>query len=172
LQGIQLLDRGALQQIRGLALVTKLPSHIPQRMASRAENLLQQAQLKGQVKPVRASGIAPGAGIFLAAGYEHGRAGFSALGKVGLPAEQVAEMATQELLTFHSTHTPVDEFLADQLLLPAALASETSQYRVTQTSTHLTTNAWAIAQFGLAEIAIAPDSQLVTVTPVDRSTLT
>jgi RNA 3'-terminal phosphate cyclase (ATP) len=43
LSGLQLLERGALQQVRGLAIVTELPSHIPQRMAMRAENLLQQA---------------------------------------------------------------------------------------------------------------------------------
>ncbi|MGK7877212.1 MAG: RNA 3'-terminal phosphate cyclase [Xenococcaceae cyanobacterium] len=165
LRGFRLLERGALRQVRGLAVVTELPSHIPQRMASRAENLLQEAHLKAQVQPVRARGVAPGAGIFLTAEYEHSRAGFSALGRRGVPAERVAQMAIQELLEFHTSEAPVDQFLADQLLLPAALASEASQYRVAKITTHLTTNAWAIEQFGLAKIAINENTQLVAVAP-------
>jgi RNA 3'-terminal phosphate cyclase (ATP) len=168
-QGIQLIERGALQEVRGLAVVTQLPSHIPQRMAMRAENLLQQANLKAHVTPKRERGIAPGAGTFLTAEYEYSRAGFSAVGKLGLPAEKVAEMATEELLEFHATGAPVDPFLADQLLLPMALASQGSQYRVAEITKHLTTNAWAIAKFGLATIDIDEAAQLVTVAPTDRS---
>jgi RNA 3'-terminal phosphate cyclase (ATP) len=165
LNPVHLLERGALRQVRGLAIVTELPSHIPQRMASRAQNLLEQVQLKAQVQPRRERGVGPGAGIFLTAEYEHGRAGFGTVGKLGLPAEEVAAITTQELLEFHKTGAPVDVHLADQLLLPAALASQPSQYRVAEISTHLTTNAWVIEQFGLANIAIDRNTQLVTVTP-------
>jgi RNA 3'-terminal phosphate cyclase (ATP) len=71
LSGLQLLERGAIRQVRGLAkVVTELPAHIPQRMANRAENLLQQANLPAQIQPVRERGVAPGAGIFLTAEYE------------------------------------------------------------------------------------------------------
>ncbi len=166
LRGFNLLERGALQQVRGLAVVTELPSHIPQRMASRAENLLQQANLKAQVQPVRERGVGPGAGIFLTAIYDHSRTGFGALGEIGLAAERVAQIATQELLDFDATGAPVDQFLADQLLLPSALASEASQYRVAEISTHLTTNAWVIEQFGLAKIAINEDVHMVAVAPL------
>jgi RNA 3'-terminal phosphate cyclase (ATP) len=163
LRGIQITERGSLRQVEGLAIVTELPSHIPQRMASRAEKLLQQASLKAQVKPMRERGVGPGAGIFLMAEYEYSRAGFSALGKVGLPAEQVAEIAVQQLLEFHDTGMPIDKCLGDQLLLPAAVASEVSQYRVAEISQHLVTNAWIIEQFGLAKTAIARDTHLIAV---------
>ena len=169
LDSLHLLERGALRQVRGLAVVTELPSHIPQRMASRVEKLLRQANLKAQVQPLREQGVAPGAGVFLTAEYEYSRAGFSALGRPGLPAERVAEIATQELLEFHASDAPVDQFLADQLLLPAALASEASQYRVAKITKHLTTNAWAIEQFGLAKIAIDEDAQLVSVSSVSQA---
>lgn len=170
LNKLQLLDRGALQRVKGVAVVTELPSHIPQRMASRAQNLLEQAHLKAQVQPLRERGIGPGAGIFLMAEYEQSRAGFGAVGKIGLPAEQVAAIATQELLDFHATGAPVDVHLADQLLLPTALAAEPSQYRVAEISQHLKTNAWTIAQFGLAKTAIDAASRLVTVTPLRERT--
>ena len=165
LSSINLLERGQLQEVRGLAVVTQLPSHIPQRMASRAENLLHEAHLKATVRPLREKGVAPGAGIFLTAEYEDSLAGFGALGRLGLPADKVAEIACQELLNFHKTNAPVEEHLADQLLLPAALGSETSQYRVAEISTHLTTNAWVIHQFGIASITIDEVERVVTVTP-------
>lgn len=165
LKPIQLLERGTLHRIKGVAIVTELPSHIPQRMASRAENLLAQADLKAQIKAQRLRGVGAGAGIFLTAEYEHTRTGFGAVGKIGLPAEQVAAIATQEFLEFHSTQMPVDVHLADQLLLPAALASGSSQYRVAQISPHLTTNAWAIAQFGLAKTSIDQADHRIIVDP-------
>ena len=166
LSGLTLLERGALQQVRGLAGVTELPSHIPQRMAMRAENLLHQANLKAQVKPLRERGIGPGAGLFLTADYEHSRAGFSAIGRLGVPAEKVAEMACEELLDFHETGAPVDVHLADQLLLPTALATDASQYRVAEISLHLTTNAWVIEKFGLAKITIDEDEKVVAIAPM------
>jgi RNA 3'-terminal phosphate cyclase (ATP) len=169
LKPMQLLERGALQQIKGLAIATELPSHIPQRMANRAQNLLEQAQLKAQVQPQRARGVGPGAGVFLTAEYEHIRTGFGAVGKLGLPAEEVAAIATQALLSFHANGAPVDAHLADQLLLPAALASAPSQYRAVEISSHLITNAWVIEQFGLAKIAINKSTHLVTVTPSEAA---
>ena len=163
LSGIDLLERGDLRQVWGLAVVTELPSHIPQRMASRAENLLHEADLKAHVQPLRSRGVAPGAGLFLTAEYENSLTGFSALGRVGLPAQKVAQMACEELLSFHKTGAPVDVHLADQLLLPAALASEASQYRVAEISTHLTTNAWVIEQFGLARVTVDEADKVVAV---------
>ncbi len=165
LSGLQLLEPGAIKQISGLAVVTELPAHIPQRMANRAANLLQQAHLPAQIEPVRERGIAPGAGIFLTAEYEHSRAGFSALGGRGIAAERVAETAVRQLLDFHAQAVPVDTFLGDQLLLPLALSSQISQYRVASISQHLTTNAWVIEQFELAQITIEEDQQLVKVIP-------
>ncbi|MFB2917455.1 MULTISPECIES: RNA 3'-terminal phosphate cyclase [Aerosakkonema] len=165
LSGIDLLERGALRQVRGVAVVTQLPSHIPDRMAHRAENILHEANLKANITPLRARGIAAGAGIVLIAEYQNSLAGFSAVGRQGLPAEKVAQMACEELLDFHEKVAPVDVHLADQLLLPAALASSASQYRVAEISTHLTTNAWVIQQFGLAEIIINESEKIVAIAP-------
>jgi RNA 3'-terminal phosphate cyclase (ATP) len=165
LGNLNLLERGKLLQVRGLAAATELPSHIPQRLASRAENLLREQDFKVQVQPVRERGIGPGAGLFLTAEYEFSRAGFSALGRPGLAAEKVAEMAVQELLAFHATGAPVDHFLGDQLLLPLVFSSQPSQYRVQEITQHLTTNVWVISQFGLAEIDLDGDNQTIKVIP-------
>ncbi|MHC5730223.1 MAG: RNA 3'-terminal phosphate cyclase, partial [Nostoc sp.] len=159
-------ERGDLQQVRGLAVVTELPSHIPQRMANRAENLLRKAHLKVAIQTLRERGVAPGAGIFLTAEYQNSLTGFGGFGRLRLSAETVAEIACQQLLEFHQTGAAVDEHLADQLLLPAALASQESQYRAAEVSRHLTTNAAVIEQFGLAQITVDEVEKIVSVIPV------
>jgi RNA 3'-terminal phosphate cyclase (ATP) len=158
-----LLERGELQQVRGIAAVTELPSHIPQRMANRAENLLREAHLKVRVQTLREKGVAPGAGIFLTAEYQNSLTGFGGFGRLRLSAETVAEIACQQLLEFHYTGAAVDEHLADQLLLPATLASQESQYQVAEVSRHLTTNAAVIEQFGLAQIRVNEADKIVSV---------
>ncbi len=163
--GLNLKERGKFQQVRGLAAVTELPSHIPQRIANRAENRLREAHLKAQVQTAREKGIAPGAGLFLTAEYSNSTAGFSALGKQGLPSDQVADIACDALLEFHQTGAACDRYLADQLLLPAALASSPTYYHAEVISLHLTTNAGVIEQFGLAHIEIDPDQKMVSVFP-------
>ncbi|WP_392534676.1 RNA 3'-terminal phosphate cyclase [Nostoc sp. C117] len=163
LGGINLLERGDLQQVQGIAVVTELPSNIAQRMANRAENLLRKAHLKVAVQASQEKGVAPGAGIFLTAEYQNSLAGFGGFGRLRLSAETVAEIACQELLNFHQTGAAVDEHLADQLLLPAALASQASHYQVAEVSSHLTTNAGIIQQFGLAEITVDEAEKIVSV---------
>ncbi|MBH8552934.1 RNA 3'-phosphate cyclase [Nostocaceae cyanobacterium CENA357] len=167
LGGINLLERGDLQQVRGLAVATELPSNIPQRMASRAENLLRTAGLKAAVQALREKGVAPGAGIFLTAEYQNSLTGFGGFGRLRLTSEKVAEIACEQLLKFHQTGAPVDEHLADQLLLPAALASQMSQYRVAEVTTHLITNAAVIEQFGLAQITVDEREKTVAVMPLN-----
>ncbi|ABA23375.1 RNA 3'-terminal phosphate cyclase [Trichormus variabilis ATCC 29413] len=161
--GLNLLERGELKRVQGLAVATELPAHIPQRMANRAENLLRTAGLRVSMQALREKGVAPGAGIFLTAEYCNSLTGFGGFGRLRLSSEKVAEIACGQLLQFHETGAPVDEHLADQLLLPAALASESSQYRVAEVSTHLTTNAAVIEKFGLGKITVNQAERVVAI---------
>ncbi|MCX7681813.1 MAG: RNA 3'-terminal phosphate cyclase [Anaerolineae bacterium] len=150
LRPLHLVERGPLQQVWGIAAVMNLPAHIPQRMADRARSVLTAAGLPGhqvRLEPRRLSGTGPGAGIFLCAVYAGGRAGFTAYGRKGLPAERVAEEACEQFLHYHRTPAPADPHLADQLVLPAALAAGESRVYTAQVSQHLLTNAWVVRQF-------------------------
>lgn len=165
LRGINIIERGDLQRVSGIGVVTELPSDIPQRMVNRAVNLLHAENIRTNIIPLRAKGVAPGAGLFLTAEYQNSLAGFGALGRLGLAAEKVAEIAYEEFLKFHQTSAPIDEHLADQLLLPAVLAAQPSQYRVAEVTLHLTTNAWVIEQFELARVVIDESDKIVRVSP-------
>jgi RNA 3'-terminal phosphate cyclase (ATP) len=147
LRPITVTERGELERIWGVAAVTNLPSHIPQRMANRAQNVLAGQGLRARVEPRRLRGAGPGAGIFLVAEYEHASAGFTAYGRKGLPAEQVAEAACHDLLQHHRSGAPVDPHLADQLVLPMALAEGESSLVTSELTPHLLTNVWALRQF-------------------------
>jgi len=167
LSPIQLVERGELYRVWGAATVLNLPAHIPQRMASRASNVLAEAGVRSQIEPQRLRGAGPGAGIFLFARYAHAVAGFTAYGQQGLPAERVAEAACEELLTHHRAGAPVDPHLADQLALPMALAEGESRISASQITQHLLTNVWAVRQFLAVEIHVegqlgAPGALIVT----------
>lgn len=149
---IILTERGKLHRVWGTAAVMNLPAHIPQRMAARARNVLAEAGLQAQVEPRRLRGAGPGAGIFLFAEYAHVSTGFTAYGRKGLPAERVAEAACENLLAHHRSGAPADPHLADQLVLPMALAEGESQVVTSQVSQHLLTNVWVVRQFLAREL--------------------
>jgi RNA 3'-terminal phosphate cyclase (ATP) len=141
----------ATRHVEGIAAVTNLPAHIPQRMANRAHNLLQAAGFQPVIKPIREQGAGPGAGIVLWLP----QAGFSALGRPGLPADQVAEAAVSELLAFvDDPNAAVDEHLADQLLLPMVLAHGQSSCTTHRLTRHTLTNADLLRHWLNVEIEI------------------
>ena len=157
LRPVTLTARGPLRRVLGIAAVMNLPAHIPQRMADRARSVLTGAGLPGQLvalEPRRLHGAGPGAGLFLCAIYESARAGFTAYGRKGLPAERVAEEACQELLLYHQSGAPADPHLADQLVLPAALAAGESRVYTARVSQHLLTNVWVVQNFLRREVTV------------------
>jgi RNA 3'-terminal phosphate cyclase (ATP) len=85
--------------------------------------------------------------VFFWADFEHASAGFTSLGELGKPAEQVAEEAAQDLLEFLEADGALERHLADQVVLPMALASGRSSFTTTTVTQHLLTNAWVVNQF-------------------------
>ncbi|GAB4473406.1 MAG: RNA 3'-terminal phosphate cyclase [Anaerolineae bacterium] len=147
LTGVQMAERGDLLQVKGVAAVSSLPAHIPQRISGRANNLLREAGLPPSVQPLRAGGPSTGAGIFLALIYEGVAAGFSALGAKGVPSEEVANQAVGPLIAHHAAGHVMDRHLPDQLLPFLALAEGASELRTAAITDHLLTNASVVRQF-------------------------
>lgn len=125
------------ERVEGVAAVTNLPADIPQRMAGRATNLLTAAGLRSRIEPRRENGAGPGAGIFLWLP----QGGFSSVGRPGLPSEKVAEAAVAEAVAFVDNGAMVDRHLADQLVLPLALAHGRTSYTTDYLTLHTTTSA-------------------------------
>jgi RNA 3'-terminal phosphate cyclase (ATP) len=147
LHSIELLERGEFTGLEGLAVASNLPAHIPQRIAGRANNLFKAAGLPATVEPQRTGGSSTGAGIFLGATYANARAGFSALGRIGKPSDEVANEAVEALIGFHCQSAALDPHLPDQLLPTLALAEGSSALSTQEITLHTLTNMAVIRQF-------------------------
>jgi RNA 3'-terminal phosphate cyclase (ATP) len=156
LDPLSLTERQPLQRVWGTAAVANLPSHIPQRMANRARNVLAESDIKADVQALRVRANGPGAGIFILAEYDnHVRVGFTAYGRKGLPAERVAEAACDAFITYHQSDAPVDMHLADQLILPLTMANGQSTFTAEHITEHLRTNLWVVEQFKVARFRVS-----------------
>jgi RNA 3'-terminal phosphate cyclase (ATP) len=88
----------------------------------------------------------PGNVLLLVLEYAEMTEVISACGERGVPAETVADRAAREARLFRDSGVPVGEHLADQLLLPMALAGQGS-FTTHALSSHLMTNCKVIEAF-------------------------
>ena len=154
LTAVNLSERGQLENITGIAGASNLPSHIPQRISGRANNLLKENNLPGSVTPLRTSSQSPGVGLFLATQFSNTCAGFSSLGEKGKPSEIVANEAVDDLLQFYHQDYALDRYAPDQLLPVLALAEGRSTLSTVMITQHTLTNAAIIRHFVSTPISI------------------
>ncbi len=131
--------------VSGFSAVSRLPRSIALRQQRQAQARLSAAGIASRIELVEdATAVGPGTVVFLAV---RGRAGFSALGRRGLPAERVADQAVDDLLAFLASGAAVDDHLADQLLPFLAQAPGVSRLTCPRITGHLRTVAWTVEQF-------------------------
>lgn len=140
-------DRGALEGVDFLCVRSNLPAHVAERQCSTARQRLADAGAPVHVMERELASIGPGTMSLAVARCRGGIAGFSALGERGKPAEKVALEACEALLRFLRSGAALDEHLADQVLLYAALADGETRFTTPSLTQHLLTNVWVIEQF-------------------------
>jgi RNA 3'-terminal phosphate cyclase (ATP) len=142
LRGLELEERGALRRLSGISALSNLPEHIAERQKRQAEKTLRARGFQPEIEIVHAPAKGMGTLVFLVAEFEQVRAGFTSLGRKGKPAETVAEEAAHEFLRYYESEAALDRYLADQLILPLALANGRSSFTTCRITRHLLTNAW------------------------------
>jgi RNA 3'-phosphate cyclase len=151
---LQLTNRGDLLRIRGISGVSNLDLSIATRQKHQAlkrlEPILRYVKIQTQSLP----GPSTGTYLLLLAEFEKSRCCFFSLGKKGKRAETVADEAVNELMEFMGTDGAIDKYLADQLLLPLALAKGRSILSTSHITKHLLTNRNVIQAFLPVEISI------------------
>jgi len=147
LSGLDLVEQGELKCLWGISATSNLPAHVGQRQKKQAEETLWKHGFDPRIEMVDAPSPGQGTLVFLAAEYENAVAGFSALGERGKPAEKVAEEACREFVAYHQSGACLDQHLADQLILPLALAPGPSAFNTCEITQHLLTNVWVVEQF-------------------------
>jgi RNA 3'-terminal phosphate cyclase (ATP) len=153
-QPLRLVDSGRLLRIRVLSVVANLDESIAERQSQQTRLRLADCGAPIKVEQFRMSAASPGTMLMVQADFEDSRCVYTALGERGKPAERVADEAVDAFLAFLASGAAVDEYLADQLLIPLALTPGISKLRTARVTRHQLTNAWVIGRFLPAKIEI------------------
>lgn len=157
LQRIEILHRGDITGRLARAVVSDLPIAIAHR-----ELIVVQRKLDWpwtEMEKERVEGHGPANVLSLELHHGGGISMFTGFGEKGVASEEIAENTVRDVDDFLPAHAPVDPYLADQLLLPMALAGG-GAYRTAEPTEHTWTNAKLIQRFLPVEIAIRREGQL------------
>lgn len=168
---LESVERGELLHIRGISGVSNLDDSIAQRQKHQALKQLYPLCRDTKIRTLRMPSPGKGTFVLLKADFTKGASAcYTALGAPGKPAEQVTDEAVQKIISFLDTHTCLDHYLADQLLLPLSLVNGVSRFTTNCITQHLLTNAHVIMQFLPVNIDISGDlgqPGLITVSGFD-----
>jgi len=146
---IALTERGPFEIVE---IFSKAAADLADREVAERQARAAADRLRGNDRPVAIAAVESvetsslGSSILLRARYRTSLAGFDALGERGKPAEAVGEDAAERFLAFDRGAGAVDRHLADQLLVPLALAG--GAVRIPAVTPHVETNRETIAAFG------------------------
>jgi RNA 3'-terminal phosphate cyclase (ATP) len=135
-------------------------AHLPRSVADRELAIIDAAGIPGpgelRVQQV-ADSVGPGNALTLALRFAHITEVVTAFGERGVRAEDVAERAVQAAFAYLHHDAPVGEHLADQLLLPLALAGG-GVFRSGAPSSHTRTNAAVIEKMLPVKVRTTPEA--------------
>ncbi len=155
LHPIRLLEATPITSRHATAILARLPTHVADRELGIVCERLGWSRAECETRDVQGGG--PANVLMLEVEQASGaRELVTVHGEKGLRAETVAERACDELAAFVAANVPVGEHLADQLLLPLAVAGG-GAFRAAPLSLHATTNIDTIRAFLDVPIRIDPD---------------
>jgi len=143
-QSLELLERGALRGRSAIVLLSGLPEHIGRREIATLRERLGLPENSCSVQNVAAHGA--GNVVHVRIDCQNLTAVFAGFGTRGVPAERVAGQVAHDVEQYLDANVAVDGHLADQLLLPLALAAGGSFSTLPPTA-HTATNAAVIGRF-------------------------
>lgn len=160
LRPLELVDAPPVSRRCATAILARLPTHVADREHAVVRERLGFSATECAIREVPEGG--PANVLLLEIERGSGRELVTGYGEQGLRAETVAQRACDALAAFLAADVPVGEHLADQLLLPMALAPG-SRFRTLPLSLHATTNIETIQRFLDIPIRVEPAAGGVTV---------
>lgn len=158
IQPLKLTQRGKLIRIMGISGVANLPLEIAERQKRQAILRLQKffgsKLIPVRIKVENLRAVTKGTFILLLVEYEFGRGCFCSLGELGRRAERVADEAIDAIIDFIETDGVIDQYLADQLMLPLSVGTSESIIKTSQITQHILTNSEIIEMFLPTRISI------------------
>jgi RNA 3'-terminal phosphate cyclase (ATP) len=146
-QALDLTARGRLVSLTAYIVAAELPDHVVERGAGTVEAFMKSVGRKVTVERRQKQALNPGAAVVVVAECEGGLAGFVGLGERGKPMEEVAQKPCEAFMEWWKSGAACDEHLADQLVLPLALAAGESRWTTPVVTEHLRTVLWLTEHF-------------------------
>jgi RNA 3'-terminal phosphate cyclase (ATP) len=164
LSPIELFECGAPRARRARVLIAHLPRSIAERELAVVEQKLGWPSACFEIEE-RTDSLCPGNVLSLEIASEHACEVVTAFGERDVRAETVAALAVDEARAYLAAGAPVGVHLADQLLLPLALAKG-GAFSTQPLSAHARTNAAVIGRFLPIEVRETRESERAVVVEV------
>jgi RNA 3'-terminal phosphate cyclase (ATP) len=145
LSPINILSRGDPTHRLCTALIAGLPGEIAVRELAICRNAFDWPEEAFKIRQL-SEACGPGNVVMIEIGSEQVTEVFTAVGQRGVRAEAVAEQCLQEARAYLASGAPVGEHLADQLLIPFAIAGK-GAYVTGELSQHTRTNMEVVQRF-------------------------
>ena len=145
LRPIEIVEAAPVRERHACAILARLPTHVAERELAAVREQLGWSKIECEVRDVSDAG-GPANVLMLEVDRGTSRELVTVFGEKGLRAEVVAERACRAMREYLDADVPVGEHLADQLLLPLALAGG-GRFRAATLSLHSTTNIETIQHF-------------------------
>lgn len=152
LSPLDLRERGRIKSKKARAIVARLPHSIAERELRIASEMLLLDPECLQIEEMTNS-RGPGNVLIIEMESERITETFTGFGTRGIRAEQVAEQTAGEVLEYLSADAPVGKHLADQLLIPLALAGG-GIFKTLSPTSHTLTNIEVLNRFLNAGIKV------------------
>ncbi len=159
LKPIDLLERGKLCLQLGESFLSHIDINIAERELNTIRKKMSFAASELKTRQVKNS-PGPGNLVAITLEYEHVTEVFIGFGEKGVPAETVATRACQYAKEYLRSDAPVGPYLADQLLLPFALAGSGS-FKTVKPNLHCTTNMDIIKMFLDVDLKITKEKDFL-----------
>jgi RNA 3'-terminal phosphate cyclase (ATP) len=154
LQPLELEERGAITGRSVRSLLSNLPRSIGERELVRLRERLGWDARVFSIESVDSAG--PGNVVLVDVECEHLTEVFVGFGEKGVRAEAVADRAADEVTAYLATDVPVGPHLADQLVLPLALAGG-GRFRTVAPTAHTRTQLAVVQRFLGTTLQLTPD---------------
>ncbi len=141
----EVMERGSITNRCARALHAQLPAHVGERELRIVKEKLSWKDEQVCLEAVRNSS-GPGNVLMLELEAENLTEVFTGFGEKGVASEVVASHVVDDVRRYLAAGVPVGRYLADQLLIPMALAGE-GRYRTLAPSRHTITNIAVVSEF-------------------------
>jgi RNA 3'-terminal phosphate cyclase (ATP) len=161
LAGFDLLERGPLRSCSACAIIANLPEHIAEREVKTMLHEMSWEPNCGRI--LRADALGRGNVAYIELCSQSVTEIFTAFGRIGVRAEQVAEDAARQARCYLQSNAAVGPQLADQLILPLGISAwqpaaggrqRGGSFRTLPLTQHTTTHIEILRQFLGVEVRV------------------